>query len=109
MSTTARLLARSNFVLTAVRDRLGEPAEGVVKYGMARAFNGAVFHLPDAILELLFFEPSISVASTEYLVRRPEFAVRATVDPGAARLIPAPDFVRLVEEADRTFDQLLQE
>jgi hypothetical protein len=110
MAVTVCTLARSNFVIAPIRDRLGTPAEGVVKYGMARAFNGAVLHTDGGALEVLFFESGQTVAGDPgYLVRRPDLTVRVTTEPGAAGLLPSSEFVRLVEGADQEFDRRLKQ
>jgi hypothetical protein len=106
---TSDTLARTNFVLAAVRDRLGTPAEGFVKYGMARAFNGAVFHTDNGVHEVLFFDPAMSIPNAPgCLVRRPGFAVRVSIDPRTPGVLPDAECTRLVEEADEAFDRLLQ-
>ena len=101
-------LARSNFILAAVRRATPKSLPYYVKWGLIRAFNGAVLCSDETTLQVLFYDPTHDVNEEgNYNVRLPSMIVSGHVSTDSKRRIEADQFTAVVTEADSEFDSML--
>lgn len=98
-------LIRSNFILANVQRAIPNSLPFYVKWGLARAFNGAVLCSNKTVLTVLFYDPSRDVKEgDDYIVRLPTMRVSGYLSSDSKHRVEADEFAKIVTEADGAFN-----